>query len=142
MKKTIKLFGIIAFVAVIGFLAVGCEIDNNENNDSEMLDGAWDRGDIVVTFSNGIGVFTQINSGSGWIPVLNNGKIKIGDQKFRNLKKSGNLQWSCQERTFDANTQNSTGWADCTITLSSNGQTLTAYTPSATSSTSTYTKEY
>jgi len=143
MKNFFKLLGIAALVAAIGFFAVSCktEDNNNENNDCELLDGVWDRGDIVVTFSNGIGVFTQINSNSGWINVLNNGKIKIGDQKFRKLKKSGNLQWSGQERTYDTATENSTDWNNTTITLSTDGQTLRANTPATIGPDSIYTKQ-
>jgi len=142
MKNFFKLLGIAAFVAVIGFFAISCktEDDNNENNDYELLDGVWNRGDIVVTFSNGIGVFTQINSDSGWIDVLINGKIRIGDQKFKNLKKSGNLQWSGKERTYDVMITD-TDWTNSTITLSADGQTLQTDSPNTTPPITTYTKQ-
>jgi hypothetical protein len=42
MKDFIKRVGIIAFVAVIGFSIVGCDLDNDGNiNDDNILDGTW-----------------------------------------------------------------------------------------------------
>ena len=138
MKNFVKWFGVITFVVIIGFLMAGCDLFGN---DYELLNGVWDRGDIVVTFNDDSAVFTQINSNSGWKTVQNNGSIHIGDKKFRNIKKIDDHKWSCQERTYDQNTYLVKDWADCTLTLSSNGQTLTSYAPSADPPTITYTKK-
>ena len=119
MKNFVRWFGIVAFVAVIGFSMAGCDLFGN---DYELLNGVWDRGDIVVTFNDDSAVFTQINSNSGWKTVQNNGSIRIGDRKFRNIKKTNDLEWSCQELTYDLNTYRLSDWEDCTITIS--GQTL------------------
>jgi len=134
MKNFVKWFGIIVSVTVIGFLFVGCDLINN---DYEKLNGVWDRGDIVVTFNDNSATFTQINSDSGWISVQNSGYVKIGDKKFKNITKTDDLRWSCQELFYNTSTY-VTGWEDCTITLSANGQTLYS---SSNSGTSTYTKK-
>jgi hypothetical protein len=47
MKNIFKLLGIVSFVATIGSSAAGCKLDE----DYAMLNGEWDRGDIVVTFN-------------------------------------------------------------------------------------------
>jgi hypothetical protein len=136
MEKKQKLFlGFIVIVmTVIGFSMIGCDL---EEKDYEMLNGAWDRGDIVVTFKNDTAAFTQINSDSGWKGVQNNGYVKIGDKKFKNIKKNGDLQWTGQELVYDSITS-VTSWDDCTITVSSNGQTMNS---SSASGNSTYTKK-
>jgi hypothetical protein len=58
MKNFVKWFWIIVFVAAIGFSIVECDLFGN---DYEMLNGAWDRGDIVVTFKDSNGVFVSGN---------------------------------------------------------------------------------
>jgi hypothetical protein len=118
MKNFFKLIGITALVAVIGFSLAGCPVDDD---DYEMLNGVWDRGDIVVTFTDSTGVVTTINS-SGWQPFLNNGTIRIGSQKFRNITKTGDLKWTCQE--FIYYSVSSITWEDCTLTISKDRKTL------------------
>jgi hypothetical protein len=124
MKNFFKLIGIAALVAVIGFSLTGCPVDDD---DYEMLNGVWDRGDIVVTITNSTGVFTTINPNSGWYNVLNNGEIRIGGQKFRNIRKvyktGTNLEWACEQRTYNRWTF-VTGWEDCRLTMSKDGKTL------------------
>ena len=121
MKNFVKWFGIIAFAAVIGFSMVGCDLNEK---DYEMLNGVWDRGDIVVTFNNDTAVFTQINSGSGWKQIQSSGYVKIGDKKFKSISKTGDLKWSCQELGYYTDYSGLSGWDECTITMDSNGQTL------------------
>jgi hypothetical protein len=90
-----------------------------DESDYKMLNGDWDRGDIVVTFTNKDGVFTQVNSGSVWMSYLNSRRIGIGDKKFKNIIKSGNLRWTCQELNTGFT------WEDCTIIMSDDGRTIT-----------------
>lgn len=132
MKKRFNLFGIAVLVVAIGFFVASC---NLFGNDYEMLNGVWDRGDIVVTFNDSNGVFTQINSNSGWQPLLNNGTISIGDRKFRNLRSSGNLKWTGQELLHDSS------WQNCTITMDANGQTIRIVTENMSNSPTTYTRK-
>ena len=133
------LFGLAVFIVAIGFSIVGCKTDDTEDNDYEMLNGVWDRGDIVVTFNNSDGVFTQINSNSGWETVQNRGHIKIGDKKFKNIT-GGNLKWTAQTLTYDLNTYVLKDWEDCTITMDAGGQTLQTITADVTNPVSTYTR--
>ena len=113
-----------------------------DESDYEMLNGDWDREDIVVTFTNGDGVFTIINSNSPWQRVRNNGDIKIGDKKFRNIKKSGDLKWTCEERIYDTGTYRHKGWSDCTITMDADGQNIRVddHDPDIVNPTTYYTK--
>jgi hypothetical protein len=127
-----------AFTFVLTMFLLGCA-DDGDDNDYEMLNGVWDRGDIVVTFNGSSAVFTEIKSNSDWQSVLNNGSIRIGDKKFKDIT-GNNLKWTCQERTFNQLTYVSEGWEDCTITMSADGQNITVVTPNTTNPTTTYTK--
>jgi hypothetical protein len=139
MKNALKLFGIIAFVAVIGFSMISCG-DDGDDGQGDLLNGTWDRGDIIVTFSGSTGVFTQINSGSVWEPVLNNGLIKIGDRKFRNITYEDNLKWTGQELAYETETDFGNGsWEKSILTIS--GQTLRVETENAASPFTTYTRQ-
>ena len=139
MKNFVKWFGIIAFAAVIGFSVTGCEISND---DYKMLNGVWNRGDIVIAFYDSNGVFTKINSDSVWKKVLDSGLIKIRDRKFKDIKKTNDLKWSCLQLIYDTPTVYIVGsWEDCTITMSADGKTIQTYTPNASPSTNNYTKK-
>ena len=122
MKNTLKFFGIIAVVAVIGFTTLGC-VSTTPTNVNTSLDGVWNRGDIVITISGNNGIFTQINSGN-WLASKNNGTINIGDQKLKNIAQVGNLRWTAQNLSSDANDHSIRDWKNCTITMSSNGRTI------------------
>jgi hypothetical protein len=132
MKNFSKLFVIAALAAAIVFSAAGCQLNDA---DYEGLNGDWDRGDIVVTFSNNTATFTQIDSDSGWQQVLDNGGIHLGSQKFRNITKKGDLEWTGQELTYNTFTYTPADWVDCTLTIS--GQTLYI---SSSSGSNTYTR--
>ena len=132
MKKRFYLFGIAVLVTAIVFLMAGCDLFGD---DYDMLNGEWDRGDIIITFNDNNGVFTQINSNSGWHTLLNNGTVRIGDRKFRNLKSSGNLKWTGQELTYLGS---NTSWENTTLTIS--GQTLRVETVNVSNPISTYTR--
>jgi hypothetical protein len=130
MKNTLKLFGIIAFVAVIGCTMIAC----GDDGQGDLINGVWDRGDIVVTISGSTGVFTEIKSHSVWFPFLNNGIVSIGDQIFRNISYDDNLKWTGQVRIYTIGTYN-TGWDTATFTIS--GQTMLVETGTAGSGTLT-----
>jgi hypothetical protein len=128
MKNTLKLLGIIAFVAVIGFTMIAC----GDDGQGDLLNGTWDRGDIVVTFSGSSGVFTEIKSG-GWLSIKNNGNISIGDKKFRNISYDNDLKWSGQELDQGLN------WQKTKLTIS--GQTLRVETENVSDPVTTYTRQ-
>ena len=136
MKNTLKPFGFIAFVAVISFSMIAC----GDDGQGDLLNGTWDRGDIVITFSGSNGVFTEIKTNSTtWLPVLNSGSINIGDRKFRNISYDGNLRWTGQELTYATTTAFAGGnWERATLTIS--GNILTVETENATGP-GTYTRQ-
>ena len=127
MKKISKLIGVIAFIAVIGFSMIAC----GDDGQGDLLNGVWDRGDIVVTFSGSAGVFTEIKSG-GWQTIQNSGGIMIGDRKFRNITYDNNLKWTGQELHQELR------WENTTITIS--GQTLRVETVNVSPSVTNYTR--
>ena len=122
MRNFFKFLGIIAMVAVIGFSMIGCDLNEA---DYEMLNGDWElTGYFVVSFTNDVGVFKEITGGNFKI-ALDKGNVRIGSQKFRNIKKAGDLKWSAQERLVLTDGSGVlSDWADCTITMDSSGQTL------------------
>jgi hypothetical protein len=132
MKGFVKFFGFTTLVAVMGLVMTGCKINEADYED---LNGDWDRGDIVVTFTNNVGTFAKVESSSDWKPLLDAKAIHIGGQKFRNIVKKGDLAWTGQELTYTVGTTN-TSWEDCTLTVS--GKTLTV---SSSAGTGTYTRQ-
>ncbi|MDR0321645.1 MAG: hypothetical protein LBI28_09095 [Treponema sp.] len=121
MKNFFKLFKIITLFTAISFLMITCVTTNNKVNTS--LNGVWDRGDIVITFIDSNGIFTEIKSDS-WLRARNNGNISIGDRKYRNITQTDNLIWTAQELTLNSRDFSITGWSNCTITMDENGQTI------------------
>jgi hypothetical protein len=109
------------------------------------LDGVWEsEGAVVVRISGSTGIFTQIPSSGMYRDAANKGYIAVGGQKFRNLAKTGNLEWKGESRVIIASSSGvATGanWRSTTITLAANGRTFYLYTPEATGGPSdTYTK--
>jgi hypothetical protein len=96
------------------------------------LNGVWwsDYGEkITVNGSTGIiNEFGELNP-LGEDAVRRN-YLKLGDLKWQNLTSTGNLIWSGQTKHITYNTSNpnvatGTRWRDCTITMSTDGQTIT-----------------
>jgi hypothetical protein len=139
MKSVFSKLALAAGIMLALTFTISCSTDDSDDSDYGMLNGTWDRGDIVVTFNGSSGVFTEIQSNSGWQTVKNNGSIKIGDKKFKDIS-GKDLKWTCQERTYNQLTYISESWEDCTITMSSDGKTITVVTPEAAGGASTYTK--
>jgi hypothetical protein len=100
------------------------------------LDGVWRSiGDTVVTISGNTGVFTSFNfsAGSLFQDAVNKGYLRVGDQNFRNLTKTGDLTWTGQKLGVDynlsaPNVATGTGWENCTITMNANGLTFQSST--------------
>jgi len=136
MKNTLKFLGIISFVAVIGFSMIACGDDDDGQGD--LLNGTWDRGDIVVTFSGSTGVFTEIKSHSTWLPLLDNGTISIGDRKFRNISYDNKLKWTGDELGVPVYSITNTDWGKAILTIS--GQTLRVESENATIPVAYYTR--
>ena len=76
-----------------------------------LLDGVWNEvggWTRVITISGNTGVFTHFNSNAFMLDAESKGYIKIGDQYLRNLTKTGDLTWSCQEYGLTTSGSNAT----------------------------------
>jgi hypothetical protein len=121
MKKALKALGIIALVAAIGVLAVSCDEPNGGG-----INGTWGNDYYSFRISGSEGTFTSI--GGGWSYT----SVRIGNQKFRNIRQTSNYEWSASELLYNTSTYY-TSWYSCTLTLSANGKTLTVYNSSSSS---------
>jgi hypothetical protein len=110
-----------ALAAAVAAGAVAVLTGCVDPGDLTPLHDSWDRGDIVVTFSDDYGVFTEINSGA-WRTILNNRNVKIGDKKFKNIIETGNYTWTAQELCQDGSGKS--GYYSSRITMSADGQTI------------------
>jgi len=136
MKNYLKFFALVTLFVTIGLLTVSCGDEGNSHN---VLSGVWEGDGIVVTiFKESYGEFTQIYSG-GWAQAKNRGYVRTGDQKFRNIKPSGDLKWSGQLLSYNPSTY-ATSWYNCTFTIHSNGQ-LQTYAPGTGNIYVTYTRK-
>ena len=115
MKNLLKHFRIIGIIAIVGICFINCE---NDDGDGYLLDGLWDRGDIVVHFYSVNGYFKSINSNSVW-----NGKISIGSNKFRYITYRDNRTWTGKELVYNENTQKK-DWVDTKITMDDDTDTI------------------
>jgi hypothetical protein len=97
------------------------------------INGAWkeDSGGTskgaIFTIDGGNGFFTQVVG--AWEKARDKKNITIGDVFLRNIKSTGNRTWSCQNQLINTSNYNLAGWADGTLTLSADGNTLTKNTP-------------
>jgi len=146
MKNALKLFGFIAFIAVIGFSMIACD---DGSSTSSSINGVWGLSDgYKITVSGSTGVISDLGSWPVRLDASNRGYIRIGGEAFRKLTKTGNLTWSGEILTFSYNTSSpnpitctNTTWRNCTFTVSADGKTLETYTPGATPATYvTYTR--
>jgi hypothetical protein len=139
MKNLYKVFGIAAIVAVIGFSFTACDDGSTGGGDggtTYSLDGYWELGGagyagLIVNITGSTGVVTQINNSSNALTqsAIDKGYLKVGDQWFRNLSKTGDRTWtgqtlSIQYYTSAPNVAVSTTWGNCTITMNANGQSF------------------
>lgn len=83
--------------------------------DTEAISGKWSRENdgFVITIKGNVATLTQVKTGF-WARLVNNGRISIGHQVFRNFTKIDNTTWQVQELVVGATTSN---WRSTTITL-------------------------
>lgn len=117
MKNVLKAFGLIALVAVIGFSMVACDADDSGGG----INGTWGDNGYTFRISGSEGYFTAIYSGA-WSYT----SVRVGDRKFRDIRRTGNNEWKAEELCYNNSTYY-TLWLNCTLSLSSDGQTLTVY---------------
>jgi len=97
------------------------------------LNGVWKAGitqDITISGNSGI-LSSYTGTDAVWLSALDKGYITVGSsQYFRNITSTGTLTWSGQELyvqsyTSSPNVAIGTSWHDITITMSTDGQTIT-----------------
>jgi len=137
MKNTIKWFGFIVLVAVIGFSMTACDDGNSPTSTS--LDGTWERNTtsgtgsgMRVTVSGSTAILNHLNNNPNALTkdAIDKGYLKVGNQYWQELTSAGNLTWSGQQSnisyyTSSPNVAIGLTWVDCTFTMSSDGKTLT-----------------
>jgi uncharacterized protein (DUF2147 family) len=147
MKNVFRLIGIIALIAVIGFSLAGCgdaedgSTGGGGGTTTYSLAGIWksDAGNIV-NITGSTGVYIQIEPTAVWQSAVSKGYLKVGDQLFRNLSKTGDLTWTGQWRYVWSNPSapnvaTSVSWENCTITMAANGLTFNVGTTTFTKTT-------
>jgi len=145
--------GLLVTVLAFGMMVVGCGDGTGggetPTSPTYSLDGVWENSSqqITVSSSTGTGVFSKTNFTSPlMVDAVNKSFIHIGGQKWHNLINAGNLRWSGEQLliTYTPSNPNvATGitWTSCTITMSSNGQTINVnFTDSDGTKNETYTR--
>jgi len=99
------------------------------------LNGDWRNtgalNNSIITISGNTAVFSYFFTQTPlYSSAKDKGYYKEGVQFFRNLRSTGNLKWSGQMLGITSNTRSpdvatGTGWADITITMNPEGNTLT-----------------
>jgi len=98
------------------------------------LNGVWEAvWGHTIGIDGNTAVYVEISVQTRWQDAVFKGYIKVGDQKLRNIARTGDLTWTGQDLdlTFDTSAPDAaTGviWRNCTITLSADGQTLVLVT--------------
>ena len=70
------------------------------------------------------GTFYQMGLGI-WGTLFSQGKLNMGDIKFKDITKTGKLTWKCQDLLYTFATETFSWSDDCKLTLSATGNTLT-----------------
>jgi len=96
------------------------------------LNGVWEVNGTQITVSGNTGVFSTFGSLTAlYTDAVNKGYVKLGDQRWRNIRSTGNLTWSAEQLGIDFNQSSpnvATGASyktTTTITMSADGKTLT-----------------
>ena len=98
------------------------------------LNGVWVMEDEVISINGSNGIFTQMPSTSLVRDAVSKGFINIGDQRYRNLTRTGEFTWTGQMNGFMAhdttpNIAIGISWRNVTIIMSPNGQSFEAHSP-------------
>jgi hypothetical protein len=98
------------------------------------INGVWEAGwGHTISVNGNTAVYIEISVLKRWQDAVYKGFIKVGDQKLKNLVRTGDLTWTGQDLdlTYDTSAPDvATGvvWRNCTVTLSADGQALTIVT--------------
>ena len=138
MRKGFLLMAMLAVVLAVGLAFVSCD---TMGGGGSALDGDWSsngNSGLYIRINGSTGTFTSIPSSGNWRNAANRGDIRVGSPKFRNLRRTGNYEWTGESIAVSSSTAS---WHSTTITLASNGRTFSLYTPGATGApTDTYTR--
>jgi len=111
---------------------VSVTVSGGTQQPSPSLDGVWEISNGTrVTVSGTTGVFSYFGTLNAlWTNAIDKGTIKIGDQYWRNLKSTGDLTWSGEQKNVTFNNSKptvptGTSWRNATFTMSANRQTVT-----------------
>jgi hypothetical protein len=106
-------------------------LDAEERNVYSPLNGIWElRSRRKVTIGGSTGVINSFGFPSAsWLDAINKNYVKLGDQDFRSIERTGNLTWSgeCLMVRYNLSAPDiaiGTTWEDCTITMNANEQTF------------------
>jgi hypothetical protein len=138
MKNVLKAFALIALVAIIGFSMAGCD----DGSASSLLDGTWESSaGYRFNISGSAGYFRAAGSSALINSAVNRGYIRTGARMIQNIKSTGSNSWSVQWLLYSSSGNNvctGTNWNNATLTLSSDGNTLSRYAGNATIPSATY----
>ena len=56
---------------------------------------------MKIDIEGNTGTFYQMGPGGIWETLLFQGKLKIGDIKYKDITKTGKLTWTCQELMYN-----------------------------------------
>jgi hypothetical protein len=112
--------------ALLIFTLASCVI--NVPDDKSPLDGDWiGLSDEVVRIKGNTGRFFDLSNTTGsWGSAVYYEVIKVGDVKFRDLTKTGDRTWTCDQCSVAPyySIPASLEWSFTTITLSADGQSF------------------
>ena len=110
------------------------------------INGVWgaDWGH-TIGINGSSGVYMEISAQPRWQDAILKGFIKVGDPKYRNLVRTGDLTYTGQDLdlAYDTSAPDvATGviWRDCTVYITRDGNTLIITTPGKDNPNVTYTR--
>jgi len=99
------------------------------------INGVWEaEWGHTIRINGSTGVYVEISVQTRWQDAILKGYIKVGDQKYRNLVRTGDLTYTGQDLdlAYDTSAPDvATGviWRNCTVYISRDGNTLIINTP-------------
>jgi len=146
MKDKLKLMGIIALLAVIGFSMAACGDDSGGGGS---FDGTWENNyKMQIVISGNSGRLTSVGTERLAVDASTRGYIKAGETiMWQNIRKVNDLRYDGEVLKlvyYPTNRNLCTGveWdRNCQFTLSEDGKTLTVRVPSYVPINTTFTKQ-
>jgi len=111
------------------------------------INGVWESvWGHTISINDSTAVYVAISIQTRWQSAIFRGYIKVGDQKLRNLARTGDLTWAGQDLDLaydasDPDTATAVVWRNCIVSISADGQTLVIVTPEKDFSTVIYSRK-